>query len=119
MTAGDLRRLVLRGSDEDMHAPIATVMTKDPRALPATALVRDALLMIRERRQDESPVVNDDGQPVDVEPVKPVKLYTLSRTSCLSILYALFLVAKVAASYQPLLVARPAAENWLHAFPIG
>lgn len=68
--------------------------------------------------------VYDDGLPID-EPVdepivKPVKLYTLSPTSCLSILYALLLVARFAASYQPLVVVRPAdLLSQLQAFPIG
>lgn len=78
-TDGDLRRLVLRGSDDEMHAPIATVMTEDPRALPATALVRDALLMIREHRQDEIPVVNDDGKPVGLLDVQDLVAMRLVR----------------------------------------
>ncbi|MGD9791543.1 MAG: SIS domain-containing protein [Phycisphaerales bacterium] len=62
-TDGDLRRLVLRDPSE-LSRPIAEVMTRSPRSLPATALVRDAVLMVREHRQDEIPVVDSTGAPV-------------------------------------------------------
>ena len=46
-TDGDLRRLVLRGA-EHLREPIVSVMTRSPRTLPDTALVQDALRLIRE-----------------------------------------------------------------------
>ncbi len=61
-TDGDLRRLVLKG--DSLDAPIATVMTRNPRTLPASALGRDAVAMVREHRADEIPVVDSDGKPV-------------------------------------------------------
>lgn len=64
-TDGDLRRLVLQGPDH-LRRPIVEVMTRSPRTLPDSALVRDALQMIREHRQDEIPVVDADGRPVGV-----------------------------------------------------
>lgn len=64
-TDGDLRRLVLRDTNE-LTKPIASVMTRKPRTLRDTALVRDALLLIREFRQDEIPVVDVQGRPVGV-----------------------------------------------------
>lgn len=64
-TDGDLRRLVLR-DPAGMDAPIETVMTRTPRTLPADALVRDAVAMIREFRQDEIPVVGPSGEPVGI-----------------------------------------------------
>lgn len=68
-TDGDLRRLVLRddaGADgaSGLDRPIAEVMTRQPRVLNASDLVRDAVLMVRERRVDEIPVVDDEGKPV-------------------------------------------------------
>jgi arabinose-5-phosphate isomerase len=62
-TDGDLRRLVLRDRDA-LDRPIRGVMTARPRTLPDTALARDAVNMIREHRQDEIPVVDDEGRPV-------------------------------------------------------
>ena len=75
-TDGDLRRLILRDPTE-MHRPIRDVMTKDPRCLPETALVRDAVRMVREFRADEIPVVNALGEPVgllDVQDLVAMRL---------------------------------------------
>ena len=62
-TDGDLRRLVVNHPDQ-MDAPIGGVMTKNPRTLGEDALVRDAVRMFREFRQDEIPVIDADGAPV-------------------------------------------------------
>jgi len=62
-TDGDLRRLVLRDTKE-LAQPISHVMTRRPRTLPSSAMVRDAVRMFREFRQDEIPVVDDSGRPV-------------------------------------------------------
>ncbi len=75
-TDGDLRRLVL-GSESPMATPIADVMTRGPRTLPSTAIVRDALALFRERRQDEIPVVDAEGKPagmLDVQDLIALKL---------------------------------------------
>jgi len=64
-TDADLRRLVLRDPTL-LHGPIANVMTTSPRTLEDTRLVRDAVNMIREHRQDEIPVVNARGRPVGI-----------------------------------------------------
>ncbi len=64
-TDGDLRRLVLRDAKE-LDRPIAEVMTRKPRTLSSSALVRDAVLMVREHRQDEIPVVDEAGRPVGI-----------------------------------------------------
>lgn len=62
-TDGDLRRLVLRDPRE-LDRPVREVMTRSPRALPATALVRDAVHFFRQHRQDEIPVIDEGGRPV-------------------------------------------------------
>ncbi len=74
-TDGDLRRLVLRGGS--VEVPISTVMTRSPRTLRDDALVKDAVQMIREFRQDEIPVVDAHGKPVgilDVQDLMTMKL---------------------------------------------
>lgn len=75
-TDGDLRRLVLRDAKE-LARPIGEVMTRRPRTLPDTAKVKDAVLLIREFRQDEIPVVDGAGKPVgilDVQDLIALKL---------------------------------------------
>ncbi|MBK9189685.1 MAG: KpsF/GutQ family sugar-phosphate isomerase [Phycisphaerales bacterium] len=64
-TDADLRRLVLRDPGL-LQGPIAEVMTTSPRTLEDTALVRDAVNMIREFRSDEIPVVDARGCPVGI-----------------------------------------------------
>lgn len=64
-TDGDLRRLVLRDTAE-LQRPIAEVMTRAPRTLEHTALVRDAVQLVRTGRQDEVPIVDDAGKPVGI-----------------------------------------------------
>ncbi len=62
-TDGDLRRLILRDPAE-LERPIADVMTRSPRTLPERAIVRDAVNLVREARQDEIPIVDDAGRPI-------------------------------------------------------
>lgn len=64
-TDGDLRRLVRRDVGQ-LDQRIAEVMTRSPRTLHEGALVRDAVLLVREFRQDEIPVVDTHGRPVGV-----------------------------------------------------
>jgi arabinose-5-phosphate isomerase len=77
-TDGDLRRLILRGPAE-LDRPIRDVMTRTPRSIPASALVRDAVRLIRERRQDEIPVVDDAGKPVGILDVQDLIAMRLVR----------------------------------------
>lgn len=75
-TDGDLRRLVIRSTAE-LSRPISELMTRNPTTLPDTALVRDAVRLVRENRRDEIPVVNAAGQPVgllDVQDLIAMKL---------------------------------------------
>ncbi|MDA1007448.1 MAG: KpsF/GutQ family sugar-phosphate isomerase [Planctomycetota bacterium] len=64
MTDGDLRRLLNERGANALTAPITQVMSRSPRALSSDALVRDAVRMVRERRIDEIPVVDDAGRPI-------------------------------------------------------
>lgn len=77
-TDGDLRRLVLRDPAE-LSRPIGQVMTRGPRTLPDTALVRDAVTMFREHRQDEIPVIDDAGNPVGLLDVQDLIAMRLVR----------------------------------------
>ena len=62
-TDGDLRRLI-RKDPGLLASPIGDVMTPTPRSLPDSALARDAVNLVREHRQDEIPVIDDNGRPV-------------------------------------------------------
>lgn len=62
-TDGDVRRLVVKDRTA-LDRPIREVMTKSPRTLSDASLVRDAVQMIREHRQDEIPIVDNAGKPV-------------------------------------------------------
>lgn len=64
-TDGDLRRLIGRNQNA-LGRPIEAVMTRTPRTLGADALVRDAVNIIREFRQDEIPVIGSTGEPVGI-----------------------------------------------------
>jgi arabinose-5-phosphate isomerase len=75
-TDGDLRRLILRDANE-LSRPIRDVMTRSPRTMPDSSLVRDAVRMFREWRADEIPVVDSGGKPVgilDVQDLIAMKL---------------------------------------------
>lgn len=68
-TDGDLRRRIVRaGADagRELQRPIVEAMTKTPRTLRSDALVRDAVRLFREHRQDEIPVVDESGKPVGI-----------------------------------------------------
>ena len=64
-TDADLRRVVLKDPGALKH-PVADFMTRQPGTLADTALLRDAVRMIREFRRDEIPVVDDGGRPVGI-----------------------------------------------------
>ena len=76
LTDGDVRRLVL-SNVEGLERGIGEVMTRSPRTLRDDALVRDAVRMVREHRQDEIPVVDRAGRPVgllDVQDLIAIKV---------------------------------------------
>jgi arabinose-5-phosphate isomerase len=79
-TDGDLRRRVNELGAGLLDRPIKDVMTARPAALPADALVRDAVQLVRERRLDEIPVVDADGRPlglIDVQDLVAMKVVDL------------------------------------------
>jgi len=63
-TDGDLRRLSERGEDEIESRTIRTVMTADPITIHPDRLATEAGRIMEEKKVDELPVVNDDGEPV-------------------------------------------------------
>jgi arabinose-5-phosphate isomerase len=77
-TDGDLRRLILRDAAE-LDLAISKVMTRTPKSLPDSALVRDAVRMFRECRQDEIPVVDGEGRPVGILDVQDLIAMRLVR----------------------------------------
>ncbi|MBU3684375.1 MAG: KpsF/GutQ family sugar-phosphate isomerase [Phycisphaerales bacterium] len=79
-TDGDLRRRMNELGASLLARPVRDVMTARPTALPADALVRDAVQLVRERRLDEIPVVGHDGQPIgliDVQDLVSMKVIDL------------------------------------------
>ena len=78
-TDGDLRRLIERDRGE-LDKPIRAVMTKNPGTLPDTALVRDAVHMVREFRRDEIPVVDAKGRPIGLLDVQDLIAQRLIRS---------------------------------------
>jgi arabinose-5-phosphate isomerase len=78
-TDGDLRRLIERDRGE-LDQPIRAVMTRNPGTLPDTALVRDAVNMVREFRRDEIPVVDAAGRPIGLLDVQDLVAQRLIRS---------------------------------------
>jgi len=62
-TDGDLRRLVSRTPNR-LSDPIREVMTRNPKTIAPERLATEALSVLRERKIDEIPVVNDRGEPI-------------------------------------------------------
>ncbi|MBI3267839.1 MAG: KpsF/GutQ family sugar-phosphate isomerase [Planctomycetes bacterium] len=62
-TDGDLRRHVEDRPDL-LHVPVRTVMTRTPVTIGPERLASEAVLLLKERRIDELPVVDDAGRPV-------------------------------------------------------
>jgi arabinose-5-phosphate isomerase len=56
---------VLR-SHAELDRPARELMTRAPQTIRDTALVRDAVNIVREHRRDEIPVVDGDGRPVGI-----------------------------------------------------
>jgi arabinose-5-phosphate isomerase len=77
VTDGDLRSALIRSGPAVWTGPITDIMTRSPTTLPDTALVRDAVHVVRTRRFDEIPIVRSDGTPVgliDVQDLAALKV---------------------------------------------
>jgi len=77
LTDGDVRRLVNTRGAAALSVPLHECMTRHPRTLPAEALVRDAVRLMRELRVDELPVVDGEGRPLgllDVQDLVALKV---------------------------------------------
>ncbi len=77
-TDGDLRRLVCR-DPRGIERRMSDVMTRSPRVLGHESVLRDAVSMVRAHRQDEIPVVDDDGRPVGLLDVQDLVTLRLVR----------------------------------------
>lgn len=77
-TDADLRRHVTtEGPGPWLQRPIAEVMTRTPTVLRSDSLVRDAVRLMRERRLDELPIVDESGRPLgllDVQDLVAMRL---------------------------------------------
>ena len=78
-TDADLRRLIERDRDA-LDRPVRDVMTRHPGTLSDTALVRDAVHMVREFRRDEIPVVDAKGRPIGLLDVQDLIAQRLIRS---------------------------------------
>lgn len=77
VTDGDLRSALIKHGPTAWTGPIARIMTRQPTTLPDTALIRDAVHVVREKRFDEIPIVRPDGAPVgliDVQDLAALKV---------------------------------------------
>ncbi len=62
-TDGDLRRLI-QGGHTDFSVPVREVMTRKPHTVRGDLLALDAAQVLRERKIDQVPVVDDRRRPV-------------------------------------------------------
>lgn len=65
-TDGDIRRLLRETGPEVLDQPIREVMTRDPLTVSTTDLAAEAYRIMRDKRIDNLPVVNEDGVPVGI-----------------------------------------------------
>lgn len=76
-TDGDLRTALINKGPEVWHGPVDDVMTAAPSTLSEAALVRDAVQLVRARRFDEIPVVDQSNHPlglIDVQDLAALKV---------------------------------------------
>ena len=71
-TDSDLARLFEGRHESSLDAPIAEVMTKDPKQVPAGLAFRDALHILRQHRISELPVVDTRQRPLGLIDVTDV-----------------------------------------------
>jgi len=76
VTDGDLRTALIRNA-ACWSGPVEAIMTTSPTSLPESALVRDAVRLVREHRFDELPVIDESQHPVgliDVQDLVALKV---------------------------------------------
>lgn len=66
VTDGDLRSALIKQGPDVWTSAIDSVMTKNPTTLNHESLVRDAVHIVREKRFDEIPVVDEVGRPIGI-----------------------------------------------------
>ena len=77
VTDGDLRSALINQGPDVWTSAIDQVMTKNPTTLNNAALVRDAVHVVRSRRFDEIPIVDEGGRPIgliDVQDLAALKV---------------------------------------------
>ena len=77
LTDADVRRRLVAEGPGVLDRAVGEVMTRSPKCLRDSDLVRDAVQLVREVRLDEIPVVDGDGRPVgliDVQDLLALKL---------------------------------------------
>ena len=77
LTDGDIRRLLIEFGPATLEKTAGEVMTANPIAVTVDAPVRDAIQIIREKRVDELPVVEEDGTTfgvLDIQDLLALKL---------------------------------------------
>ncbi|MCC7409474.1 MAG: CBS domain-containing protein, partial [Phycisphaeraceae bacterium] len=63
-TDGFLRKMLIKHGPSIWTRKIDELMPRNPTVLRDTALVRDAVQLVREHRYDEIPIVDEQGKPV-------------------------------------------------------
>lgn len=63
-TDGFLRKMLIKHGPSVWTRKIDELMPRNPTVLRDTALVRDAVQLVREHRYDEIPIVDEQGKPV-------------------------------------------------------
>jgi len=63
-TDGDLRRVIEQHGVGRLDDPVDEVMTRKPMVVHPEHLLEDAERLLRERKLDQVPVVDDDGRPI-------------------------------------------------------
>jgi arabinose-5-phosphate isomerase len=63
-TDGDLRRLLQAGGERRLAEAIGSVMTKRPTTIGPDRYAAEAAAILRTKKIDELPVVDDGGRPV-------------------------------------------------------
>ncbi len=66
-TDGDLRRIFVESIDlNDLGNPIENYMTKNPLSISQDSLAAEAYRILREKRIDNLPVINEQNEPVGI-----------------------------------------------------